>query len=293
MTRFTPLWLQAGSYAASVDRRLIGALYPDARSSGCALSAVGAMDLQVAAGSVAVPLAGGVGSVLCVSDDYEVVTLAAAPASGVNRYDLIVCQAHGADIDAGADEFRFLAVKGADGGGVPAAPANAAALGYVLVVGGSAAVAPANITDTRPGALAVPKVSPELFGVMVGSWVGPAGQTDTNTSAGGKLINQTVTVDPGTYLVTGGAQGTPTTAVPAWVNSVIKAAPSGGGAQYWYNFSVNRPPVNGVLAGGRGFGIVIPTRQAVTFTIEGAAAGDAGGLRFAANSCTLVVVRIA
>ena len=31
MTRYTPQWFQAGSYAASVDRRLIGALWPSAR----------------------------------------------------------------------------------------------------------------------------------------------------------------------------------------------------------------------------------------------------------------------
>ena len=30
MTRYTPQWLQAGSYAGAYDRRLIGALWPGA-----------------------------------------------------------------------------------------------------------------------------------------------------------------------------------------------------------------------------------------------------------------------
>jgi hypothetical protein len=160
VTRFTPLWLQAGSYAASVDRRLIGALYPDARSSGCQVSAVGAMDLAVAPGSVAVPLMGGVGSVLCVSDGTETVTLPAAPASGLERTDLVICQARGADIDGGAsDDFLFTSVQGnpvAPPSAIPALPANAAVLAGVTVRGGSAAIAPADVGDWRPGNLAVP-----------------------------------------------------------------------------------------------------------------------------------------
>jgi hypothetical protein len=163
VTRFTPLWLQAGSYAASVDRRLIGALYPDARSSGCALTATGAMDIQVSPGSVAVPLVGGVGSVLCVSDDVETVTLPPAPGAGVDRIDLVICQARGADIDGGAnDDFLYTSVQGAPTAPpavAPPVPANAVALGSVYLVGGSAAVDPAKITDLRPGALAVPAVA--------------------------------------------------------------------------------------------------------------------------------------
>ena len=186
MTRFTPLWLQAGSYAASVDRRLLGALYPDPRSSGCALSAPGAMNVAVAPGTVAVPLAGGVGSVLCVSDGVETVTLTAAPASGVNRIDLVVCQARGADIDGGGNnDFIFAAVAGAPAAAPvpPAVPANAAALGSVYLVGGSAAVDPALITPAHPGSLAVGAGTPPGAIIMGGWAVAPAGYLMCNGAA--------------------------------------------------------------------------------------------------------------
>ena len=43
------------------------------------------MTVNVAAGQVAVPTQNNTGSTLCTSDAVEVVTLAAAPASGTNR----------------------------------------------------------------------------------------------------------------------------------------------------------------------------------------------------------------
>lgn len=187
MTRFTPLWLQAGSYAASVDRRLMGALWPTAAVSGCAVTAPGGMDIAVAAGSVAVPLLGGVGSVLCVSDNVETVTLDPAPAAGLNRIDLVICQARGADIDGGLNnDFVFDNVTG-DPAATPVAPvvpANAVALASVYLVGGSAAVDPARITDTRPPPLNVgasqPATTPRGW---LAAASGPTVQTDCPAAA--------------------------------------------------------------------------------------------------------------
>jgi hypothetical protein len=152
LTRETPLWLQAGSYPASVDRRLLGALWPTADVVGCAVTVAAAMTVNVAAGLVAVPTATNTGSVLCSSTATEEVTLAVAPASGSNRIDLVVCQARGNDLDGGANnDFVFAAVTGTASASpaVPAVPNNAVALAQVFVAGGSAAVTAGNITDRR------------------------------------------------------------------------------------------------------------------------------------------------
>src|SRR5262252_4546785 len=113
MTRYTPLWEQAGSYAAAVDRRLLGALWPAAAVTGCAVTVSSGMTVNVAAGQVSVPTANSTGSVLCSSDAVEPVTLAAAPGAGTNRYDVVICQARGNDLDGGANnDFIFTTVTG-------------------------------------------------------------------------------------------------------------------------------------------------------------------------------------
>ena len=153
MTRFTPQWLQAGSYAASIDRRLIGALWPTAATSGMAVTVSAAMTLNIAAGQCAVPTANNTGSALCSSDAVEQVTLTAAPASGSNRIDLVCCQVRGTDIDGGTDnDFIFSVVAGTVAASpvAPAVPANAVALAQVYVTGGTAAIVAGNITDRRP-----------------------------------------------------------------------------------------------------------------------------------------------
>jgi hypothetical protein len=163
MTRYAPQWLQAGSYAASVDRRLIGALWPAAASSGCAVSASAGMVVNVAAGQVAVPTQNNTGSTLCSSDAVEQVTLTAAPGSGVNRIDLVTCHPRGNDLDGGANtDFIFDHVDGvaAASPAVPATPAGQVALARILVPGGSASVVAGNITDVRPGGLSVASLVP-------------------------------------------------------------------------------------------------------------------------------------
>lgn len=157
MTRYAPAWLQAGSYAASVDRRVLGALWPTPASSGCQVTAGTAMQVLVQPGSVAVPSQNNTGTTLCASDATEAVTIAAAPASGTNRYDVIICRPRGNDLDGGANnDFIFDVVVGTALASpvVPATPAGTVALANVFVPGGSASVIAGNITDVRPGNLA-------------------------------------------------------------------------------------------------------------------------------------------
>ena len=57
MTKYQPLWQQAGSYAASVDRGLLGSLWPAGGTTGAAVAAVAnTMQVQAQPGTVAVPM---------------------------------------------------------------------------------------------------------------------------------------------------------------------------------------------------------------------------------------------
>jgi hypothetical protein len=118
------------------------------------------MSVEAAPGSVAVPAANATGSVLCTWDAPEVVAdIPPSPPAGTNRIDLIVCQPHGQDLDGGAvDDFVIMSVTGAEAATpvAPALPAGAVALAQVRINGGAAAIAAGDITDTRPGLLAVP-----------------------------------------------------------------------------------------------------------------------------------------
>ena len=161
MARLQPLWLQSGSYAASQDRRLIGALWPDYRITGMAVTASTGNDVSIDAGSASVPAADGSGSLLAVATAPEVLTLPPAPATGLDRVDLVVAQIRGTDVDGGVNnDWIYAYVSGAEvapPATAPPVPAGAGQLASVVRHGGAAAIAPADITDTRPGlALAVP-----------------------------------------------------------------------------------------------------------------------------------------
>jgi C1q domain len=158
VTRYQPLWLQAGSYAGSADRQLIAALWPTVATSGGAVSPVAGMQVQAAAGKVAVPVANPTGTVLCAWDAPELVTLDPSPPSGTNRIDLVIVQARGNDLDGGVNnDFVVTFVKGAEASSpvAPAVPANAAVLAQVAVNGGAASIVAGSITDRRPGALSI------------------------------------------------------------------------------------------------------------------------------------------
>jgi hypothetical protein len=158
MTRHTPNWLQAGSYAAGIDRDLIGALWPAGRTVGLAVSVQTAMTLAIAAGQAAVPSPNNTGSILCTSDATENVTLAAAPGSGSNRIDLVVVQPRGADWDGTSNiDFIFANVTGTAAATpvAPATPPGTLAIASVYVAGGTANLTGSNITDLRPFGLSV------------------------------------------------------------------------------------------------------------------------------------------
>jgi hypothetical protein len=207
MTRYSPLWLQQQTYAASVDRRLPGALWPTAATTGCAVTVSSGMTVNVAAGTVAVPTANNTGTVLCASDAVEPVTLAAAPAAGTNRYDLVICQARGNDLDGGANnDFLFTTVTGTAAASptIPAVPNNAVALAQIYVPGGSASVTSGNITDIRPSMLAV--ASQAVLGYNeITAVSGSVGTTETSLGAGGIV---TVTLAAARrLLLTAGTRG--------------------------------------------------------------------------------------
>jgi hypothetical protein len=155
MTRYAPLWEQANTYAASLDRRAIAALAGGAYPlvSGCAVTvAAGTMNMNIAAGSVIVPSQNNTGSTLCVSDAVETVTSPTAPASGTNRIDVVVCQARGNDLDGGTNNdwlFQVVAGTPAASPTVPATPAGAVAIAQITVIGGAASLAAGNLLDRR------------------------------------------------------------------------------------------------------------------------------------------------
>ncbi len=185
MTRYTPQWLQAGTYPASLDRRLIGALWPTAACSGCLVQAGAGMSVNVNAGQVAVPTQNNSGSTLCSSDAVEVVNIAASPPSGSNRIDVVICQPRGNDLDGGANtDFIFTTLQGAVASSpvAPAVPAGAVGLAQVYVGGGVASIVAGNITDVRPSGLQVtiPVTMPR--GVL-GFATGPAVQIDATTGS--------------------------------------------------------------------------------------------------------------
>ena len=162
MTRYAPLWQQAGSYPAQLDRSLLAALWPAGGVLGGAASAVAnTMTVSIAPGSAAVPLQPGQGTALCRWDAAEVVTLDAAPGTGQFRWDMVVAQVRDTAIDAGPNtDWLFTVVKGTvftSGNDVyPTAPPNA--LGIALVGTGAAAanLNAATVRDLRGVPLATP-----------------------------------------------------------------------------------------------------------------------------------------
>jgi hypothetical protein len=161
MTRYAPLWQQAGSYPASLDRGLIASLWPSGGVSGGVVSAVaGTMTVSVAPGTAAVLLQSGQGAALCRWDANEIVTIATAPPSGQSRIDLICAQVRDNGLDAGGNNDFIMTVTAgtpaASNPAVPATPTNALAIAQVLVPGAVANLNTATVTDRRSWALGAP-----------------------------------------------------------------------------------------------------------------------------------------
>ncbi len=180
MARLTPLWMQGNvaGYPATLDRRLLGALWPNGGVTGMAVTAAGAsMNLNIAIGAAAVPDATVTGAAyLCPSDAVESVTLAAAPPSGQDRIDVVTVQPReGANID-----WIVNVVQGTASATpvAPTVPAGQLALAQVRVTGGSASVSQAQITDLRGGGLTgsgAPS-TPLAAGAALSSYTDPSGR---------------------------------------------------------------------------------------------------------------------
>jgi hypothetical protein len=170
------------------------------------------MTVNVAPGRVAIPTGNQTGAVLCSSDAVEQVTLAAAPASGTNRIDLVVAMVRGNDIDGGSnDDWILTSVTGAAQASpvVPAVPANCAVLARVYVAGGTAAIVAGNITDARPGTLSkqlprgIVATGPQLATPALNAIL-PLNQVLSGPASW--LAANTITIPPGAgglYLITG------------------------------------------------------------------------------------------
>jgi hypothetical protein len=155
MTRFAPLWQQANSYPATLDRSLISTIYPNGGIvSGQASAVANTMNVSIAPGTLVVPLQSGQGAALCRWDAGEVVTLPASPPSGQSRIDLVIAQVRDNALDAGANnDFIFTSVTGTavvSGPVAPALPTNAFAVATVLVPGAVANLNTATLTRVAP-----------------------------------------------------------------------------------------------------------------------------------------------
>lgn len=169
MTRFAPLWQQAGSYPSQLDRSLLGALWPGGGGDGAPPAAVNnTMQVTIPPGWLGVPLQAGQGSALCRWDAAEVVTLAAAPGPGQTRWDFVVCQVRDHDLGGGPDnDFIFTTATGTPGTSAlgkpgeemtpeqqavtfPAIPANSVPVALVNVGASVANLNGAAFVDRRP-----------------------------------------------------------------------------------------------------------------------------------------------
>lgn len=157
MARMTPLWQQGSNYPATIDRLLLGALWPNGGASGPVPAAVAnTMNVNIPAGVVAVPLQAGQGVALCRWDAAEVVTHDAATAQP--RIDVVIAQVRDTALDAGPNnDFVFTIVKGtpAANPAVPPIPNNAYPMVNVTVPANAANLNAATITDRRGGTLDV------------------------------------------------------------------------------------------------------------------------------------------
>jgi hypothetical protein len=166
MTRFTPLWVQDGEYAASVDRRLLQALWPAGATNGMAVSPQpGTTIVNVAPGGAAVPTANETGTVLCVSDGVEQRELPDAGPTGTDRYDTVTVLPQAAGIgQVGGPDFIISHIVGDPGSPPvpPLVPIGQLGLANVYRQGGTVAIVPADIRDIRPGNLSIPPPAPPV-----------------------------------------------------------------------------------------------------------------------------------
>lgn len=166
MARFAPLWQQANSYPASLDRSLLTAEWPfgGAPLGGPPVVVSATMNVSIPAGTIIVPLQAGQGSALCRWDAAEIVTLdPASHPAGQSRIDRVVCQVRDNAIDSGGfNDFVFQKVTGVPAASnpvVPALPTNSFLVCEVTVPGAVANLNTATLNDRRLGAWITPTLA--------------------------------------------------------------------------------------------------------------------------------------
>lgn len=291
MARYPPQWLQNGSYAASQDRRIIGALWPAPASVGCIVSPGTGMQVALTAGQVAVPSSNNTGSVLCTSDAGETVTLPAA-APSLNRWDLIICRPRSTDLSTGSgDDFIFDSVQGTPASvpAPPAAPAGTVVLAQIYIPAGSASVSAGNINNMQPGGLSVassvaPATAPRGY---VASAFGPS----TTVSCGATLTNVmalTANVVAGRrYRLSLFAYGTQTTAASATAFFTLTGSTNIDTPQNRFIQNSGQVAISSALVGSAVYTYTPAASGSQTWTIAGQTA--AGTLSVGANQCFAVL----
>ena len=201
MTLVAPLWTQDTKYPARLDRQLFATmplgvsgrdqLWVTQRQQGTNFS------VDVSAGNAVIP---GVDDTnyLCRSTAIENRDIAAPPASGTSRIDLVYAQvtdpqAQGTTGDASWDIKVATGTAVASNPQPPALPSFAIPLARVLVKATDAAVLDAAITDQRSAGFHGGRG-------LLGSAILAADQT-TTTSTGGVLATRAIRVGPGRRMV--------------------------------------------------------------------------------------------
>jgi hypothetical protein len=299
VTKYTPLWLQAGAYPAGVDRHLLSSLWPTARCDGMQVTAGSATTVNIGAGNAVVPSPNNSGSALCVSDAPDTHDCGPAPGSGQgDRIDVLICQPRGSDWDGSANtDFWFTHVTGVAAGTptVPAVPAGSLALAHIYRTNGSASIGAGDITDVRPGTMVVqPPYVPEPPYVPPAS--NPLGFVALST---GPPANIDVTAYNFDIFHVDWTQKAnrryKVSASIAW-SQVSAASTSGtwdlrndtfGYRETFYNEGVALNLAKRLQVAGAHQWPVVTADRAVSVSLAGQ--DNAGAARFTANSCWLLV----
>lgn len=157
--RTPPAWLQAGSYPAEDDRRLLATIFSD--SEGIILSTDLAVTQRGAGANMSVDVAGGrcviKGDFSSVEGSYfmenrGVTNLVISASDPTNpRIDRIIAEVLNAEYSGASNLWRLRAMTGTPAGSpsAPALPTNAISLATVSVAALASSVVNANITDAR------------------------------------------------------------------------------------------------------------------------------------------------
>jgi hypothetical protein len=231
-----PLWLQALTYPAGVDRDLVDAAFPtggvvhqgdlavNQRGAGANMSVDIAPGLAVIGGTDIA----GQGKYLGRLKNTVNVPIAAAPGAGLTRIDLVYAHIADATVIGGTTNAMTVETP-AVGAAVssnpvpPAVPATSIPLAQIAVAAGTAAITTALITDRRTKLNpAAPYAAPFLSAGEAGYTTDQYGNWSVALPAGAKLVGATAVgaqQDINLIMVLnliGGPIGGPTVMFRAW-----------------------------------------------------------------------------